>query len=60
MKPIVDINDEFDVAVLNFIKTVYYQSKYDKRKMRNLFHPDVIEAVMRVTDETERDLNNRT
>lgn len=56
MKLRVDINDEFDVAVLNFIKTVYYQSKYDKRKMRNLFHSDVIEAVMKVTDETERDL----
>lgn len=33
MKPKVDINDEFDVAVLNFIKTVYYQSKYDKESI---------------------------
>lgn len=53
-KPKVDINDEFDVAVLGFIKSLYKQTGYKKSEMRRLLHPDVVEVVMRVVDETER------
>lgn len=50
----IDINNDFDTSVLCFIKTIYKMSKYDKEKMRNLFHKDVIEALMKTIDITER------
>ncbi|WP_158074634.1 hypothetical protein [Rodentibacter genomosp. 1] len=50
----IDVNNDFDVAVLNFIRTVYIQSTFDKEKVRTVLHPDVIEAVMLTIDVTER------
>lgn len=52
--PKIDVNDDFDVAVLNFIKALYEQTDYKKSEMRRLLHPNVVEAVMRTIDETER------
>lgn len=54
----IDINNDFDVAVLAFIKTVYIQSKYNKEKVREVFDPHVVETVMRTVDITERGMEN--
>ncbi|WP_156106940.1 hypothetical protein [Gallibacterium genomosp. 1] len=54
MKHNIDLKNDFDTAVLAFIKTVYIQSKYDKDKVRVLFADEVVEAVMQVVDITER------
>ncbi|OOF58288.1 hypothetical protein [Rodentibacter pneumotropicus] len=53
----IDVNNDFDVAVLNFIRTVYIQSKFDKEKVRTVLHPDVVEAVMQTIDLTERGID---
>lgn len=50
----VNLEDEFDKAVLSFIKTVYIQSKFNKERLLGLFSEDVIKAVMITIDETER------
>lgn len=34
MKHNIDLKNDFDTAVLAFIKTVYIQSRYDKDKVR--------------------------
>ncbi|MCW9710889.1 hypothetical protein L5B71_08575 [Avibacterium sp. 21-586] len=54
MKHNIDLKNEFDIAVLAFVKAVYIQSKYDKDKVRVLFADEVIEAVMLTIDITER------
>lgn len=54
MKHNIDLKNEFDTAVLAFIKTVYIQSRYDKDKVRALFDDEVVEAVMQMVDITER------
>lgn len=54
MKHNIDLKNDFDTAVLAFIKTVYIQSKYDKDKVRALFDDEVVEAVMQMVDITER------
>ncbi|THA10472.1 hypothetical protein [Rodentibacter pneumotropicus] len=50
----IDLKNESDIAALSFIKTVYAHYKYDKEKVRAVFHPDVVEAVMLTIDLTER------
>lgn len=54
----IDTKNDFDVAVLNFIRTVYIQAKYDKEKVKAVLHPNVVEAVMKTIDLTERGMKN--
>ncbi|CAM3864117.1 hypothetical protein [Avibacterium endocarditidis] len=56
----VNLEDEFDKAVLSFIKTVYIQSKFNKERLLGLFSEDVIKAVMTTVDETKREVNYET
>lgn len=53
----IDIENDFDVAVLNFIKALYEMTKYNKDEVRRLLHPNVVNAVMKTIDETERNGN---
>lgn len=50
----IDVENDFDVSVLKFIKALYKSAKYDKNEVKRLLHPNVIDAVMKTIDETER------
>ncbi|WP_179108192.1 hypothetical protein [Rodentibacter trehalosifermentans] len=54
----IDIENDFDVAVLKFIKVVYEQSGYDKERVRALLNTDVVNAVMKTIDITERGIED--
>lgn len=53
----IDVENDFDVAVLNFIKALYKMTKYNKDEVRRVLHPDVVGAVMITVDVTERNGN---